>query len=73
MSQDEEGTDIPVPPSPPTGAQLSPELGGWEVSCPRPGPFSWSSICCPAVCPSLGPPSSPNPEPRTEDCKHKKD
>uniref|UniRef100_W5KKZ3 Nucleolar protein 56 n=1 Tax=Astyanax mexicanus TaxID=7994 RepID=W5KKZ3_ASTMX len=65
--EEEEGTDIPVPGSPPTGVQLAPVLGGWEVSCPRPGPFSCSSICCPAVCPSLGPPSSPNPEPRTED------
>lgn len=67
MSQEEEGTDIPVPTSPPTGVQLVPVLEGWEVSCPRPGPFSCSSICCPAVCPSFGPPSSPKPEPKTED------
>lgn len=69
MSQEEEGTDIPVPTSPPTGVQLVPVLVGWEVSCPRPGPFSCSSICCPAVCPGFGPPSSPKPEPKTEDWK----
>lgn len=69
MSQEEEGTDIPIPTGPPTGVQLVPVLEGWEVSCPRPGPFSCSSICCPAVCPSFGPPSSPKPEPKTEDWK----